>query len=187
MTFTAASVSSLRRSPEGKQDFSSLTVWTPAEERYVAGLFLLFLTPVSNIRTLSKFDRAALKNCLLHAKLWLKRNSSIQKIKLLRSFNSSLHHVWVQWRSRISSHTVLPPPPHRGDDADSPSEKIRRVCLSFNHISLLSPSQHPGPVGTKSLSTQMDTTQNIGSCREKCVKIADYLASLCNCTAVEIC
>lgn len=69
MTFTADSVSSLCRSPEGKQDFSSLTVWTPAEESSVAGIFLLFPTPASDTQTLSKFDRAALKKCLLHAKL----------------------------------------------------------------------------------------------------------------------
>lgn len=61
MTFTAACVSSLRRSPEGKRDFSTLTVWTPAEESSVAGLFLLFPTPASDTQTLSKFDRAALK------------------------------------------------------------------------------------------------------------------------------
>lgn len=54
-----------------------------------------------------------------------------------------------------SAHTVLPPPSHWGDDADSPSEKI--CCLSLNHICLVSPSQHPGPVGTESPSIS-DTT-----------------------------
>lgn len=55
--FRCSSVSSLRRSPEGKQDFSTLTARTPAEESSVAGLILLFPTPASDTQTLSRFDR----------------------------------------------------------------------------------------------------------------------------------
>lgn len=70
------------------------------------------------------------------------------------------------------------PPPHQDGDADSPSEKI--CCLPVIHICLVSPSEHPGPAGTDKPSTWTDTTQNIGSCGGKCVKVANHFTTWWN-------
>lgn len=55
-----------------------------------------------------------------------------------------------------------------------------REDLPVIHICLVSPSEHPGPAGTDKPSTWTDTTPNIESCREKCVKVANYFTTWWN-------